>query len=171
MKGYETERDVRMAPGQTVTEGGYEFKFVKIGDATGPNYAAIEGSFEISKNGNVVALMKPEKRRYFASGQTMTEASIDAGFTRDVYVALGEPVEGATDGAWGVRIYVKPFINWIWGGCILMALGGLLAILDRRYRLKLKVRQPEILASPPPAPMKPKRAKSARPQTGPRAAQ
>ncbi len=154
-----------------MTEGGYEFKFVKVGDTVGPNYAAIEGSFEISKNGNVVALMKPEKRRYFASGQTMTEASIDAGFTRDVYVALGEPVESATDGAWGVRIYVKPFINWIWGGCILMALGGLLAILDRRYRLKVKVRQPEILVSPPPAPMKPKRTKSARPQTGPRAAQ
>ena len=144
VKGYETERDVRMAPGQTVSEGGYEFKFVKISEAPGPNYSALEARFEVRKNGNVVATLSPEKRRYFASGQTMTEASINAGFTRDIYVALGEPVEGAADAAWGVRIYVKPFINWIWFGCVFMALGGLLAMLDRRYRIKVKVRKSAI---------------------------
>jgi cytochrome c-type biogenesis protein CcmF len=146
VKGYETERDVRMAPGQTVSEGGYEFKFDKIADAPGPNYSSIEGTFTVRKSGDVAAILKPEKRRYFASGQTMTEAAINPGFTRDVYVALGEPVEGATDGAWGVRIYVKPFINWIWGGCLLMSLGGILALMDRRYRLKVRVRQPELSA-------------------------
>ena len=144
VKGFESERDVRMSPGQTVSEGGYEFKFVKMGEAPGPNYSAIEGHFEVSKNGSAVTKLIPEKRRYFASGQTMTEAAINAGVTRDIYVALGEPVEGSTDGAWGVRIYVKPFINWIWGGCILMALGGVLAMLDRRYRLKVRVREPEV---------------------------
>jgi cytochrome c-type biogenesis protein CcmF len=176
VKGFETERDVRMAPGQTVTEGGYEFKFVKVGDVPGPNYSAIEARFEVSKNGSVVAMLTPEKRRYFASGQTMTEASINAGFTRDIYVALGEPVEGATDGAWGVRIYVKPFINWIWGGCLLMALGGVLALVDRRYRLKVKVRQPEILpeavpgAAPTIAPTKGKQRKGAPGKVDPQAA-
>ncbi len=166
VKGFEIERDVRMAPGQTVSEGGYEFKFIKMGEAPGPNYSAIEGYFEVSRNGTVVTTLIPEKRKYFASGQTMTEAAINAGIIRDIYVALGEPVEGSADGAWGVRIYVKPFINWIWGGCILMALGGVLALLDRRYRIKVKVREPEVL---PPASPEARKGKvvppSAEPQT------
>ena len=174
VKGFESERDVRMTPGQTATEGGYDVKFAAVADVPGPNYSAVEGRFEVSKNGKLVAVMLPQKRRYFASDQTMTEAAIDSGFVRDIYVALGEPVEGATDGAWGVRIYVKPFINWIWGGCLLMALGGLLAILDRRYRLKVKAQQPEILppAAPVPsaAPTKGKRRKAGPPKTDPQAA-
>ena len=176
VKSYETERDVRMAPGQSVSEGGYQFKFVKIAEIAGPNYSALEGRFEVSKDGNAVAILSPEKRKYFASGQTMTEASINAGFTRDIYVALGEPVEGASDGAWGVRIYVKPFINWIWGGCLLMALGGLLALMDRRYRLKVKVREAKAIAIATPAPVpapasaKARRRKSAPPKAGPQTA-
>ncbi len=138
VRGYETERDVRLAIGETVTERGYTFKFVEIAEKPGPNYAAIEGRFEVSRDGRVVEILASEKRNYFASGQTMTEAAIDSGFTRDLYVALGEPVEGATDGAWGVRIYVKPFIDWIWAGCILMALGGAFAMSDRRYRVRQK---------------------------------
>jgi cytochrome c-type biogenesis protein CcmF len=138
VRGYETERDVRMAPGDTVSEGGYAFKFVSVGEKPGPNFAAVKGHFEVSRDGRVVELLLPEKRTYFASGQTMTEAAIDSGITRDLYVSLGEPVEGATDGAWGVRIYVKPFIDWIWAGAILMALGGLFAIADRRYRVRQK---------------------------------
>ena len=78
-------------------------------------------------------MLYPEKRTYAASGQTMTEAEIDTGLTRDLYVSLGEPVG---DGAWGVRIYHKPFVDWIWGGCLLMAIGGFLAIGDRRYRAR-----------------------------------
>jgi cytochrome c-type biogenesis protein CcmF len=138
VRGYETERDVRMAPGQVVKEGGYEFKFVGVGEKPGPNYRALEGRFEVSRDGKLVETMTPVKRTYFASGQTMTEASIDSGITRDIYVSLGEPVENAPDGAWGVRIYVKPFVDWIWFGCIFMALGGVLAICDKRYRLKSK---------------------------------
>jgi cytochrome c-type biogenesis protein CcmF len=136
VRGYETERDVRMAIGDAVTERGYTFKFVSIGDKPGPNYSSVKGRFEVSRDGKVVEVLHAEKRTYFASGQTMTEAAIDSGFTRDLYVSLGEPVENATDGAWGVRIYVKPFIDWIWAGCILMALGGAFAIGDKRYRLK-----------------------------------
>ncbi len=138
VRGYEVERDVRMAPGDSVTEGAYTFKFVSIGDKAGPNFSSVKGRFEVSQNGRVVEVLSPEKRTYFASGQTMTEAAIDSGFTRDLYVALGEPVENAVDGAWGVRIYIKPFIDWIWAGCILMALGGAFAIGDKRYRVRVK---------------------------------
>ncbi len=138
VKGYESERDVRMALGDVVTEGSYSFKFAAIGDAPGPNYSAVIGRFEVSHHGKPIEVLMPEKRTYFASGQTMTEAAIDSGLTRDIYVALGEPVENATDGAWGVRIYIKPFIDWIWAGCILMALGGVFAIADKRYRTPLR---------------------------------
>ena len=135
VKGYEVEKDVRVAPGQTIVVQEYEFKFIGVRPLTGPNYTAIQGKVEVSRNGKAVGLMYPEKRTYFASGQTMTEADIDVGVFRDLYVSLGEPLE---EGAWGIRIYVKPFIDWIWGGCFMMALGGLLALTDRRYRFKVK---------------------------------
>ena len=138
VKGYQSERDVRLSPGQSVTENGYEFKFISIAEKPGPNYQAIVGRFEVLRDGKQIDIMQPEKRAYFATGQTMTEAAIASGFTRDLYVSLGEPVEGAADGAWGVRVYVKPFIDWIWFGCIFMAMGGALAISDKRYRLKLR---------------------------------
>jgi cytochrome c-type biogenesis protein CcmF len=80
--------------------------------------------------------MHPEKRNYFSSQMPMTEAAIDAGFTRDVYVSLGEPLDKM--GAWSVRVYYKPFVDWIWGGCLLMGLGGFIAMLDRRYRLRVR---------------------------------
>ena len=149
VKGFESERDVRMAPGDVVKQDGYEFKFVSIAEAPGPNYQAIVGRFEASKNGKVIETLRPEKRTYAASGQTMTEAAISPSLTGDLYVSLGEPVENATDAAWGVRIYVKPFIDWIWFGCIFMALGGVLAMADKRYRLKLKRSSvPEAVAAP-----------------------
>ncbi len=142
VKGYESERDLRMAPGETTTEGNYEFRFVSIQQRPGANYQAVQAQFEVRRKGALIGVLKPEKRTYFASGQTMTEADIDSGLLGDLYVSLGEPVDaanpGKADGAWAVRIYIKPFVDWIWGGCILMALGGLLAIIDRRYRLKSK---------------------------------
>ena len=166
VKGYETERDVRMAPGQTVTEGGYDFKFVSVGEKPGPNYRALAGKFEVRRDGKLLETMNPEKRTYFATGQTMTEASIVAGLTRDLYVSLGEPVENAVDGAWGVRIYVKPFIDWIWFGCLFMAFGGVLAIADKRYRLKSKrVAESLVVADPAPAPKRKEKNKGrGRPQ-------
>ncbi len=134
VKGFETERDIRMAPGDTVALAGYEFRFAGTRDVPGPNYAALQGIFEVRRAGASELLVKmyPEKRLYRASGQTMTEADIRASLTGDLYVSLGEQVDG---NAWGVRIYHKPFVDWIWGGCLLMALGGFLAIADRRYRL------------------------------------
>ena len=141
VRGYETERDLRMAPGERVTIGGYEFTFKGVGEVPGPNYAATRGNFEVRREGSpaIVRTMHPEKRVYHASGQTMTEADIDTGITRDLYVSLGEPVG---DGAWGVRVYHKPFVDWIWGGALVMALGGFLALSDRRYRSRRTAEQP-----------------------------
>ena len=139
VKTYEVERDVKMAIGDTTTIQGYTFTFKGTRDQEGPNYSAISGLIEVTREGQKSFEMRPEKRVYRVQQNPMTEAAIDAGLTRDLYVSLGEPVEG---NAWIVRVYVKPFIDWIWGGCLLMALGGLLAVTDRRYRQKQRNEQP-----------------------------
>ena len=133
VRGYEVERDVRLATGQSVEVGGTTFTFRGVVPAVGPNYDALVGTFDLARDGRTIATLHPEKRTYRASGQVMTEAAIEPGWRGDHYVSLGEPVNDA--GAWGVRLYVKPFIDWIWGGCLLMALGGFLAVADRRYRV------------------------------------
>ncbi|CAG0929406.1 MAG: Cytochrome c-type biogenesis protein CcmF [Rhodocyclaceae bacterium] len=133
VSSYQEEKDVRMAPDDTVTVGGYTFRFVGVRKEAGPNYQAMVGELELSRNGKTLRTMKPEKRAYLTSAMPMTEAAIDTGLARDVYVSLGEPID---ERAWSVRVYYKPFVDWIWGGCLLMALGGLVAISDRRYRLK-----------------------------------
>jgi cytochrome c-type biogenesis protein CcmF len=132
VKGFETESDVRMNVGETATIGGYTFRFDGTEDVVGPNYTAARGTFHVSRDGRETTVLYPEKRRYTAQNQVMTEAAIDPGLLRDLYVSLGEPLDG---GAWSVRLYHKPFVDWIWGGCFIMALGGVLAISDRRYRL------------------------------------
>jgi len=142
VRGHEVERDVKMAPGESTTINGYTFTFRGVREVQGPNYVAGRGSIEVSRDGRVLREMNPEKRVYRVQQNPMTEAAIDTGFTRDLYVSLGEPVEGAS-GAWIVRVYVKPFVDWIWGGCLLMALGGALAASDRRYRAKVKSEQAE----------------------------
>ena len=131
VKGYETERDVRMAIGDTVAVGGYTFRFEGVENTTGPNYRAARGNVTVLQGERTVRVMHPEKRIYNAQNMPMTEAAISTGLFGDLYVSLGEPV---SDGAWSVRVYRKPFVTWIWGGCIIMALGGFLALSDRRYR-------------------------------------
>jgi len=133
VKSYEVERDVKMSVGDSTTVRGYTFSFNGVKELQGPNYVAVQGQMLVSRDGGAALEMRPEKRIYRVQQNPMTEAAIDAGVTRDLYVSLGEKVEG---GAWIVRVYVKPFIDWIWGGCLLMALGGLLAVTDRRYRRK-----------------------------------
>jgi cytochrome c-type biogenesis protein CcmF len=130
---YSEEKDVRMTPGEKFVLSGYQFEFKGAQSIPGPNYQAQKGHLIVSKEGQLVATMYPEKRVYRVQRNPMTEAAIDAGLTRDLFIALGEP-RGA-DGAWSLRLYVKPFIRWIWFGTIIMALGGLLAATDRRYRL------------------------------------
>ena len=134
VKGYETERDVRMEVGDTVEAGGYVFRFDGVTEQEGPNYQAFRGQVIIKKDDHIVGELFPEKRTYNASGMPMTEAAIDTGILGDLYVSLGEPIPDS-DGAWAVRVYVKPFVDWIWAGCLLMALGGIFAIADRRYRI------------------------------------
>ncbi|MEE9446784.1 MAG: heme lyase CcmF/NrfE family subunit [Arenicellales bacterium] len=133
---YSIEKDIRMNAGESFEVSGYTFTFNGVKQAQGPNYVAQEGDISVHKNGKLVAQLDPQKRSY-QSGMPMTEASIDAGLMRDLYVALGEPI--GTDGAWAVRIYHKPLIRWIWLGCLIMGFGGVLAALDPRYR-KLAVK-------------------------------
>ena len=124
------EKDIRMSPGERANHGGVEFRFDGVVQAAGPNYRAERGLFEII-DGERRLKLRPEKRRYVVSGSVMTEAAIDPGFFKDIYVSLGEPLD---NGDWAVRVYVKPFVRWIWFGALMMALGGVLAVADKRYR-------------------------------------
>jgi cytochrome c-type biogenesis protein CcmF len=132
VKGYESERDANLKPGEAITLGGLQFRLDAVRAVKGPNYTAAQATVSVTRDGKPVAVLTPERRNYPVQDQTMTEAAIDTGLTRDLYVSLGDPLEG---GAWLVKAQVKPFIDWIWGGCLLMALGGLLAASDRRYRV------------------------------------
>jgi cytochrome c-type biogenesis protein CcmF len=130
---YNQEKDLRMAPGDVYTVAGYQFLFKGVKDYRVENYIATRGSLEVtSDNGSFQVDLFPEKRIYPVQQSPMTEAAIDAGLTRDLFIALGEPLD--EKGAWAIRIYYKPFIRWIWLGAIIMALGGIFAASDRRYR-------------------------------------
>jgi cytochrome c-type biogenesis protein CcmF len=131
VKTWESEQDVRMQPGDTATLGGYAFRMDRIGEYSGPNYLGLQAVITVTRKGRPVTVLHPEKRMYTASQMPMTEAAIAPGFTRDLYVSLGENVGGE---AFAVRLQIKPFVDWIWSGALLMALGGLLAATDRRYR-------------------------------------
>jgi len=133
VKSYEVERDVRMGLNDIVTIENYSFELVGVSDVNGPNYKAIRGDVKVTKDGKYLEMLYPEKRKYFSSAMPMTEAGIDSGFFRDLYVSLGEPIEGERL-QWSVRVFYKPFVSWLWYGAILMVLGGLLAVSDRRYR-------------------------------------
>jgi cytochrome c-type biogenesis protein CcmF len=132
VKTYEVERDVSMGLGDTTEVNGWVFTFRGVREVQGPNYTAAQGLVVLSRDGREVAQMRPEKRVYRVQQNPMTEAAIRTRITGDIYVSLGQPAQGD---AWVVRVYYKPFVTWIWGGCVLMALGGLLAASDRRYRL------------------------------------
>jgi len=131
VRGFESEQDLRMSIGSTAQLGGYDFELRALNPLQGPNYQAMQGQFIVKQNGQAIAMMTPEKRLYDSSQMPMTEAAISVGLTRDLYISLGEQLN---ERDWSVRIHIKPFVDWIWGGCFVMALGGLLAITDRRYR-------------------------------------
>ncbi|MFO1369689.1 MAG: heme lyase CcmF/NrfE family subunit [Marinagarivorans sp.] len=131
---YTEQRDLRLAYQQKVELGGYEFELKDVANTRGPNYTAETGDIQVYKNGAVYTRLHPENRQYLSGGNKMTEAAIDAGFTRDLYVALGEKLD---TNAWAIRVHYKPFVRWIWLGALFMALGGTLAIIDKRYRLKV----------------------------------
>ncbi|RYF40109.1 MAG: heme lyase CcmF/NrfE family subunit [Comamonadaceae bacterium] len=142
--GFQSETDVRMEPGETATVGGYSFRLEGVSPERGPNYSTARARMTVTRDGEPVALLRPERRVYDASRMPMTEVAIDRGVARDLYVALGEPVSAT---AWSVRLHHKPLVNWIWSGCLLMALGGLMAVLDRRYRADAQARKPATVAA------------------------
>jgi cytochrome c-type biogenesis protein CcmF len=129
---YNIEHDLKMSPGDSEVLAGYEFRFLELAPVRGPNFVADEARFEVLRDGQLVARLAPQKRRYLATGSVMTEAAIDAGLFRDLYVAMGEPI--GQDGAWAMRLHYKPLVRWMWLGAILMGLGGFTTALDKRYR-------------------------------------
>ena len=131
VSGFQSETDVRMEVGDTASVAGFTFRLDGVTQVPGPNYTASRAAVSITREGKAVSSLSPERRVYTVRGMPMTEVGIDRGFTRDLYVALGDPVSAT---AWSVRLHHKPFVNLIWIGCLLMAFGGLLAVLDRRYR-------------------------------------
>ncbi len=132
VRGFDVESDVKMSTGDHLDIGGYSIRFKGVSESTGPNYVAVQADIEVGRDGGDTFSMKPEKRLYKVQQMPMTEAAIDTGFLRDVYISLGEPLDDKT---WTLRVYIKPFVDWIWGGALVMALGGLLAATDRRYRV------------------------------------
>ncbi|MDI1362870.1 heme lyase CcmF/NrfE family subunit [Methylotenera sp.] len=133
VKGFESETAVRMLPGDVAHLAGFDFTFIGVDEIQGPNYTANRGQIRVSKNGVERTVLNTEKRLYTVTNMPMTEAGISPAVIHDLYASLGEPL---SDGAWSIRIYHKPMVEWIWAGCALMALGGLLALSDRRYRMK-----------------------------------
>ena len=146
VKGYESEQDLRMDKNDIAKIGNLDFKFDGVAKIQGPNYESAQGTFTVTSDGKQVAVLQPEKRFYPVQGSVMTEADIKPGLVKDLYVSLGEPLE---DGAWSVRIYIKPFVQWIWAGAILMALGGFCALADKRYRVRNKKTGQDLKAGEP----------------------
>jgi cytochrome c-type biogenesis protein CcmF len=133
--GYDDERDVRMAVGETVEVGGYGFRLDALERVQGPNYDADQATVTVFKDGRAFTTLVPQMRRYFSQNQPMAQTSLHRGLFRDLYVNMGEPLPG---GAWLMRVYYKPYMNWVWAGAILMGLGGFLAATDRRYRVRVR---------------------------------
>ncbi len=134
VNAWDLGKDVVLTPEKPVTLGQFVFTLKGTEDVQGPNYFSARARVDVSRTrepSTVIETLFPEKRQYRARGQVMTEAAIDMGFTRHVYVSLANPLD---NGAWGARVQVKPFISWIWLGCVLMALGGFIALADKRYR-------------------------------------
>ena len=137
VKGFESEIAVKMHPGDVAHLAGYDFTFDGVESRNGPNYTANHGQIHVSKNGVLRTVLEPEKRLYTVTNMPMSEAGISPHLIHDLYASLGEPLDG---GAWSVRIYHKPMVEWIWFGCLMMAFGGLLAMSDKRYRLTKQVK-------------------------------
>ena len=148
VSNYGVERDVRMVPGDSAMVGDYEVVFVGIGERRGPNFTAQYGSFNVFLDGKLVADLHPEKRNYPVGMSVMTEADIDAGLFRDVFVAIGEQISGD---AWAIRLQYKPLVRWLWLSSLVMAIGGFLAIADKRYRIRARAEDRSVAAGSAPA--------------------
>ncbi|MEZ9367048.1 heme lyase CcmF/NrfE family subunit [Vibrio sp. 10N.286.49.E11] len=139
VQNYSIERDVRLAPGESYQLEEYSFLFTGVRDKDGPNYDGYIADFEITKEGKYINTLHAEKRFYTTAKSMMTEAAIDRGVTRDLYIAMGERLDD--NKSWAVRIYYKPFVRWIWAGSLIMSIGGAIAISDRRYRFRKPIKK------------------------------
>ncbi|HSG97806.1 MAG TPA: cytochrome c-type biogenesis CcmF C-terminal domain-containing protein, partial [Woeseiaceae bacterium] len=138
VSAFGVESDRALSPGESIDVAGYEFEMIDLRNVEGPNFSAIEAEIEIRRDGNYVATVRPQKRQYLVQKSWMTEAGIRAGLDKDLFVALGDQLG---NGGWSVRIQYKPLIRFIWLGCLVMALGGLIALSDRRYRVNVREKE------------------------------
>jgi cytochrome c-type biogenesis protein CcmF len=145
VKTYESDRDANLKAGEEINLAGYAFRLDEVTNVRGPNYIAARGKITVTRAERPVTVLYPEKRLYVVQNMPMTEAAIQPGLTRDLYVSLGDPLES---GGWLVSVRVKPFVDWIWGGCFLMAIGGFIAMSDRRYRLAVRRKLASALGAP-----------------------
>jgi cytochrome c-type biogenesis protein CcmF len=147
VESYKIEKDVAMKPGGSFRIAGYDFKFVNATDVRGPNYDAVQGQIEVTRGGKPVTTLLPQKRHFRVQQTDNSKAAISVNWARDLFVAMGEPLG---DNAWSMRIQYKPLVRYIWLGAIVMALGGLIAATDRRYRVKVPVASPDVVSPPNP---------------------
>lgn len=147
VSAFSVEADRSLRPGESLEVAGYEFELRGLQNVQGPNFQAVEGEIDVRRNGEFVTQLRPQKRTYLVQQSPMTEAGIDAGWNRDLFVALGDPLG---NNAWSVRLQYKPMIRFIWFGALVMALGGMIAASDRRYRLRAsaKERSPALQGEP-----------------------
>jgi cytochrome c-type biogenesis protein CcmF len=146
VESYKIEKDVALKPGGTYTIAGYEFRFVNAVDVRGPNYDAVQALVEVTRDGKPVTILMPQKRHFRVQQTDNSKAAISVNWSRDLFVAMGNPLG---EGAWSMRIQYKPLVRYIWLGALVMAVGGLVAATDRRYRLRVTSTSPDTVAPPP----------------------
>jgi cytochrome c-type biogenesis protein CcmF len=149
VESYKIEKDVALKPGGTFSIAGYDFKFVSARDVTGPNYDAVEATMQVTRGGKPVTTLYPRKKHFWVQGSDNSQAAISVTWARDLFVAMGNPLG---ENAWSMRIQYKPLVRYIWLGAVVMALGGIIAATDRRYRFKVPATAPDLVPNSQPAP-------------------
>jgi cytochrome c-type biogenesis protein CcmF len=152
VESYKIEKDVALQPGGSFRIAGYDFRFVNAENVRGPNYDAVEALMEVTRGGKPVAILKPQKRHFRVQQTDNSQAAISVNWARDLFVAMGNPLG---ENAWSMRIQYKPLVRYIWLGALVMAIGGLIAATDRRYRVKVAAVSPAAVSAPPPSDVEP----------------
>jgi cytochrome c-type biogenesis protein CcmF len=152
VESYKIEKDVALKPGGSFAIAGYDFKFVNAVDVRGPNYDAVEALVEVTRGGKPVAILKPQKRHFWVQQTDNSQAAISVNWARDLFVAMGNPLG---NNAWSMRIQYKPLVRYIWLGALVMAIGGMVAATDRRYRVRAPLAAQASVGAPPDAQPKP----------------
>jgi cytochrome c-type biogenesis protein CcmF len=146
VESYKIEKDVALKPGGSFAIAGYDFKFVSSSAVRGPNYDAVQALIDVTRDGKPIAVLKPQKRHFWVQQTDNSQAAISVSWARDLFVAMGNPLG---EGAWSMRIQYKPLVRYIWLGAFVMAIGGLVAATDRRYRAGVPATAQSAVAAPP----------------------